>query len=322
MTVLVADIGGTNVRFAVIDVLGMHDIQVMQVAGFPGPAEAAEAYLSKSEYIAKNGRPDRGVFDVAGPVTGDDMFELTNHPWRFSIEGTRKALGFTRFELINDFHAIALGILGADPSTMKKIGGGEPLKNGNIGIIGPGTGLGVASLVYDSIAGRYVAVAGEGPHVTAPAVTQREFDLFHWLSETRYSHVSAERVCSGKGLVNLYDAIRGVDKRDLPDLEPADIAGKALDQSCDASREALTILMAVLGRVAGNLALTNMTRGGVYFAGGILPKLGLPYILESRLRGEFTAKGRFTTFMDAIPTYLIDDPYLALRGLGTYAAQS
>jgi len=310
LSVLIADIGGTNVRFALYDGT-VNDVQVMQVADYPGPAEAASAYLSS------RAKPDKAAFAVAGPVTGDDVFELTNHPWKFSISATREALKLSRLELINDFHAIALGIPGADPAIIKQIGGGSPMPHGNIGVIGPGTGLGVATLVWDK--DKYVAVPGEGSHVTAPGVTQREFDLFAWLTTHRYSHVSVERVCSGKGLVNLYDAIRGVDKLALPDATPAEITTRAIDGSCAVCKECLTVMLAMLGRAAGNLALTNMTRGGMYFAGGILPKLGLSYLQGSRLRGDFTAKGRFTAFVDAIPTYLIDDPFLPLRGLGVYA---
>jgi len=314
--VLVADIGGTNVRFSVFEDGMLHDIQVMQVADYANPAMAAQAYISKTTAPV---RPHKAVFAVAGPVTGEDEFELTNHPWKFSITATCKAMGFKRLDLINDFHALALGILDADQTDIKQIGGGTRKEFSNIGVIGPVTGLGVATLVYDHAAKKYVALPGEGSHVTAPATTQREFTLFQWLMANRYSHVSAERVCSGKGLVNLYDAIRGVDGLDLPDVTPAEITEGAITRECPVCREAVTLMLAMLGRVAGNLALTNTTRGGMYFAGGILPKLGLAYLQDSRLRGDFTAKGRFTAFVDQIPTYLIDDPFLALRGLGTYA---
>jgi glucokinase len=280
-----------------------------------GPVEAARHYLE-----SRNERPARAAFAVAGPVTGADAFELTNHPWRFSIQPTRQALDLAWLELINDFHAVALGVLdAAEPGSVRQIGGGTAVPNGNIGILGPGTGLGMASLIWDPQHGSYVAAAGEGAHSTVPVGSAREFALIEWLRRDRYSHVSVERVCSGKGLANLYLAIAGVDARDLPELLPEEITARALSGECEACREALTLMLGILGRVAGNLALTINATGGIYFAGGILPQLGASYVEGSRLRGSFTAKGRFTAYVDRIPTFLIEDPFLPLKGLRRYA---
>jgi glucokinase len=313
-SILIADIGGTNARFAIADGEAIHGEGHLKVADFPGPVEAARHYLEGCSQ-----RPARAAFAVAGPVTGADAFELTNQPWRFSIEATRQALDLVWLELINDFHAVALGVLDAAPGSIRQIGGGNAVPNGNIGVLGPGTGLGMASLVWDAQHRAYVAVAGEGAHSTAPVGSAREFALVEWLRRDRYSHVSVERVCSGKGLANLYQAIRGIEGRDLPDLTPEEIAARALSGECEACREALTFMLSILGRVAGNLALTINATGGIYFAGGILPKLGASYVEGSRLRGSFTAKGRFTAYVDRIPTYLIEDPLLPLKGLRRYA---
>jgi glucokinase len=313
-SILIADIGGTNARFAIVDDGAIQGETYLKVADFPGPVEAARHYLAGS-----NAHPSRAAFAVAGPVTGADAFELTNHPWRFSIAATRHALDLVWLELINDFHAVALGVLDAAPGSIRQIGGGTAVPNGNIGILGPGTGLGMAALVWDPQHGAYVAVAGEGAHSTVPVSSAREFALVEWLRRDKYSHVSVERVCSGKGLANLYHAICGVDGRDLPELTPEDITARALSGECEACREALTLMLGFLGRVAGNLALTINATGGIYFAGGILPKLGASHVESSRLRGSFTAKGRFTAYVDRIPTFLIEDPFLPLKGLRRYA---
>ena len=181
----------------------------------------------------------------------------------------------------------------------------------------------MASLVFDPQRGSYVAVPGEGAHATVPVNSAREFAVVEWLLRDKYSHVSVERVCSGKGLANLYGAIRAIDGRNaVPELAPEDITTRALSGECDVCREALTLMMGFLGRVAGNLALTINATGGIYFAGGILPKLGAGYVEGSRLRGSFTAKGRFTAYVDRIPTFLIEDPFLPLRGLRRYALES
>jgi len=315
-TILIADIGGTNARFALVDGGEIRGETRLKVVDFPGPAEAAATFLA-----GHRPRPSGAVFAVAGPVTGADTFELTNHPWKFSVGRTAQALGLEWLRLINDFHAAALGVLDAAPGSIRQIGGGSAVANANIGIIGPGTGLGMASLIWDERCHDYVAVPGEGSHATASIQTAREFALVEWLLAHRYSHVSVERVCSGKGLVNLYDAIRGVERRkDVPDREPEEITARALGGQCDLCREALTLMMGFLGRAGGNLALTINALGGVYFAGGILPKLGASYVENSRLRGSFTAKGRFTAYVDRIPTFLIEDPFLPLKGLRRYAA--
>jgi len=314
-SILIADIGGTNARFAIADHGAIHGEAYLKVADFPGPVEAARHYLASCST-----HPARAVFAVAGPVTGADAFELTNHPWRFSIEATRRGIDLAWLKLINDFHAVALGVLDAAPGSIRQIGGGTAVPNGNIGILGPGTGLGMASLVWDPDHGAYVAVPGEGAHGTVPVGSAREFALIEWLQRDKYSHISVERVCSGKGLANLYGAIRDVDgRKGLPELAPEDITAKALSGECDVCREALTLMMGFLGRVAGNLALTINATGGVYFAGGILPKLGASYLENSRLRGSFTAKGRFTAYVDRIPTFLVEDPFLPLKGLRRYA---
>jgi glucokinase len=313
-SILIADIGGTNARFAIVDDGAIHGETYLKVADFPGPVQAARHYLAGC-----NTHPARAAFAVAGPVTGADAFELTNHPWRFSIEAARQALDLAWLKLINDFHAVALGVLDAAPGAIRQIGGGTAAPNGNIGILGPGTGLGMASLVWDPQHGAYVAASGEGAHSTVPVSSAREFALTEWLRREKYSHVSVERVCSGKGLANLYHAIRGVDGLDLPELTPEDITARALRGECEACREALTLMLGFLGRVAGNLALTINATGGIYFAGGILPQLGVSYVENSRLRGSFTAKGRFTAYVDRIPTFLIEDPFLPLKGLRRYA---
>lgn len=309
---LIADIGGTNARFARVDAAGIHDERVLKVADYDGPVAAARAYLAQ---LAAAGMPDAATFAVAGPVTGDDRFVLTNFPWDFSIEKTRQELGLVRLDLINDFHAMALGVLNADQKNIRAFGGGQAQPQGNIAVIGPGTGLGVATLVWDPRGGYYVPVAGEGPHVTLPVKTDREWAIVKWLLDNKYSHVSAERVCSGKGLINLHIAISGLDGLPERDIEAEEITAKGLSGECPVCAESLDLMLGFLGRIAGNLALIANARGGVFFCGGILPRLGLDKVAGSCLRSEFVAKGRMTGLVELMPTYLVDDPFLPLKGL-------
>lgn len=307
---LIADIGATNARFALADETGFYEQKVLQCADYPGLLEAAQAYLQTA-----GAKPERGAFAIAGPVSGD-IFEMTNHLWKFSIAETQRSLGLSAFTLMNDFKAIALGIPHLKPADLKKIGGNQTAQpQGTIGIVGPGTGLGVASLFWDGH--KYRANSGEGGHVTMAAKTQREFDLFRTL-RYKYRHVSAERVCSGKGLVNIYNAIRILDgHEDLPDRTPEQIAQAAIEKSCLACEEALDKMMGFLGAIAGDLAVTLGAFGGIYIAGGIPAKLG-EYFFSSRFRSEFEAKGRFDQYLKPIPTYLITHPFTAFVGLQSF----
>lgn len=314
MTDLIADIGGTNVRFALVQQDGaLSDEKVMKCGDFPGLADAAHSYLSSVENHAP---PRKAAFAIAGPVEGD-LFHMTNHIWSFSVQDVRDALGLTDLKLFNDFHAIAMAIPHLDDAHCMQIGTQSHVHSEKPKvIIGPGTGLGVASLVWNGT--HYIPVSGEGGHITMPAKTDREFDIFAWLIKEKYNHVSAERVCSGKGLVNLYDAIRALDgMTHLPDLTPEEISKAARDNNNQAAREAWDLMLGFLGTVAGNLALTLGAHGGVYIAGGILPQTA-DMLCHTRFRDQFEAKGRFQEYMAAIPTFLVNHPFPAFLGLQAY----
>lgn len=201
MSRLIADIGGTSARFGIADGEGIRDIRVLPCNEYPSPAAAARAYLG-----GMNERPDTGAFAVATPVNGADRVAMTNHVWDFSIEETRAEIGLDSLRVINDFTALAFSVPYLAGKDLLQVGGEEPRREGYpMAIIGPGTGLGVAAVVFNE--GKPVPVTTEGGHVTMSAATLREYTLFEWLRLTKYHHISAERVCSGKGLVNLYMAI-------------------------------------------------------------------------------------------------------------------
>ncbi len=323
MAGLIADIGGTNARFAIADDGGIHSEDILKCADYPGLVEAAQAYLKRLKCPV----PKQAVFAVAGPVTGD-RFDVINNAWSFSVAETKSALGLERLALLNDFEAIALSVPYLKPEDIRQIGGGKAKPQAPVGVIGPGTGLGVASLFWDGT--HYRAAPGEGGHVTMPAKTQREFDVFQTLLKAKYSHISAERVCSGKGLVNIYNALRiledsldrghnnhCVPNADMPDRTPEDISAAALDKSCPLCVEALDMMLGFLGSVAGNLALTLGAHGGIYIAGGIATQLG-DYFGESRFYEEFLTKGRFKGYLEPVPVSVILHPFPAFIGLQTH----
>jgi len=304
---LIADIGGTNARFALVGPQGVFDERVLRCADYPSLADAVEAYLVAQE---SGRRPVRGAFAVASPITGD-IIRMTNLPWEFSVEGVRRTLGFERLDVINDFTAVALAVPELTEADRVQIGEGMPEPGTPIGVLGPGSGLGVSALV--PMAGSWTVLATEGGHVTMPPISDREGAILAQLRKT-YEHVSAERLISGPGLVNLYDAIAFIDGQEPERLTAAEVSTRALERRDPACQEALDVFCAMLGTVAGNLALTLGARGGVYVAGGIAPKI-LTFLSHSRFRKRFHEKGRMRDYLNPIPTYVITHPYPAFVGL-------
>ena len=304
---LIADLGATNARFALVDDQGIHDPMALRCAAYPDLYSAATAYL---EQTAPSVAPDRGAIAIACPIIGDYV-EMTNHAWSFSTAELTAKLGMERLDVVNDFTAQALAIRHLTEDDRLQIGAGEPDPDGAIAVLGPGTGLGVSGLVRAG--DDWTPVVGEGGHVTMCAVNDREGDVMRRL-RLRFNHVSAERVLSGMGLTNLYETLAAIDEVDVPQRDPREVSEAALAHAEEHAVEAVEMFCAMLGTVAGNLALTLGSTGGVYVAGGIAPKLGALF-LKSDFRERFEAKGRFRDYLAPIPTYLVTHPTPAFLGL-------
>jgi glucokinase len=303
---LVGDIGGTNARFALVQADGsLARVRVLATDDHPTIADAIAFYFAK--FPAE--RPDQAVLAVAAPVTGDRI-SMTNHPWRFSIAELREALALRRLRVINDFVANALAVPRLGTHEINQIGGGSALADAPIGILGPGTGLGVSALVR--CADGWVPIQGEGGHVTMAPADARESEVLD-LMRRRYDHVSAERVLCGAGLVNLYNALCELDRVPAAPLTAAQITDPRTEAEDPRARAATDMFCAMLGTVASNLALTIGARGGIYIAGGIVPRLGAAFA-ESPFRASFEAKGRFRDYLAAIPTFVITRSEPALLG--------
>lgn len=305
---LLADIGGTHTRLALQRGSGdPYHAEVFDNRDYPGLAEIVEDYLTK----VPPGRPTAGAFAVACPVTGDRI-HLTNLAWEFSTSGLQERLGFEALEVVNDFAAQALAVPELGPDDMVAIGSGTPQSGAPVGVLGPGTGLGMAGLVQcDS---RWLPIPGEGGHVTLAAANEQQARLIADLRR-KYGHVSAERVLSGAGLVDLHRWCAG--DPDLS-LSPPEVTEHALAGDDPHAAEALALFFDMLGTVAGDLALTLGARGGIYLTGGILPRLREP-LLASRFREFFVDKGRFRSYLEAVPTRLIVHPFPAFKGLSGIA---
>jgi glucokinase len=304
---LIGDIGASNVRFALVQPNGiMTHARIYASNKYPSLSEAIDGYLSE-EFQAV--APPQAVLAVAASIAGDEV-ALTNYPWKFSIEAIRERFKFRRLRVINDFVANALAIPHLGEGDRLQIGSGYPVEDAPIGLIGPGTGLGVSALVQ--AAGSGLAIQGEGGHVTmAPADAQESAVLD--LMRKRYHHVSAERILSGPGLVNLYNALCKLAGVPAAPFTPPQITNPQTWKEDSRAREATAMFCAMLGTLAGNLALTLGARGGIYIAGGIVPKLGSVFE-QSGFRIRFEAKGRFHDYLAAIPTYVIRHPLPALLG--------
>ena len=304
---LIADIGGTNARFAVARDGRVEYLTVLPTGQYPTFQDAARHFLAG---LPASLPVRRGAIDIAGPVVGDHV-QLTNSGWSFSITAAKAELGFDDLQVLNDFAAAALGIPLLPAADYVAVGGGQRVAHGPIGVIGPGTGLGVAGLVY--AADRWVVLPGEGGHATMPAATREEALILDRLRD-RFGHVSAERVLSGHGLQNLYAAVAA--GRAVTAAAPSDheITAAALAGSDAMAADVLDLFCEMLGTVAGNLAITLGCTGGVFLIGGILPRFAARFA-ASGFRRRFEAKGRFAGYMRAIPTYLVTHDNPALLGL-------
>jgi len=305
---LIGDIGATNARFALV--VPPDDkptaVRVYALSDYASLAEVLEVYLTD---VASASPPVRSVLAVASPVTGDQI-AMTNHPWAFSIEAMRRRFQLNRLIVVNDFAANAAAVPQLGESDRVQIGLGKPADNAPVGVIGPGTGLGISALLPS--ASGPLTLSGEGGHVTMSPATAREGAILD-LMRKRYDHVSAERVLSGQGLVNLYNT-----SCELADAPAASYTAEQITSPLSwkedpRTRDATAIFCAMLGTVAGNLALILGARGGIFIAGGIVPHIA-SFLAQSEFRERFEAKGRMRSYLATIPTYLIVRPLLGLIG--------
>lgn len=304
---LVADIGGTNSRFAI-------------ASGDPGPA-----CLRRVSRAANAGNPDfsaqlrgylntldrplpgRACIAVAGPTDGEHA-SLTNGTWEFDRQTLIADFGFADVLLINDFTALASSVCSLDAAHVQRIKPGQSVAAAPLCVIGPGTGLGVACVV--SPGARQTVIATEGGHVDLAPVTAQEWSLKQWLRELTGVNVSAEHALCGEGLRRIDGFLRG----QRQSLRAADtVTREALHDDSSAGRRAVSLFLTLLARFAGNTALAQGATGGVFLGGGILPRL-LPVLDVDRFSLDFSDKGAMAAYCRTIPVDLITDTDASLRG--------
>ncbi|GLS01838.1 glucokinase [Brevundimonas denitrificans] len=311
---LVGDVGGTNARFAIARLVEGRPVlehhESFKGADYPTFLKGVTAFLDGCAV-----KPTGGVIAVAGPVT-DGEIDLTNSPWRVS-EGELQTLGLDPVRLINDFEALAWGAPLVARPELATLGGpaeGEP--HATLAVLGPGTGFGVSALVRDSH-GREIAMPSEGGHACFAPGDAIEDEILRILRR-RYDRVSIERLICGPGLLNLHRALAEIDGRESHIDDPALITAEALENPNSPCGATLARFCAILGCVAGDIALTTGARGGVYIAGGIAPRI-LPFLKASPFRERFERKGRYQDYMAGIPTNVILHKHAALLGAARVA---
>lgn len=304
---LIADIGATNTRCGLVDDKGrIIAPEFFKNDDFSGVEHVLSGYLERRR---SSDRPRRAAIAIAAPLVGDDV-DMTNRGWRFNRTALADALGVTHLTLINDFAAIAWALPSLGPDHVVKIGGGEQVARAPMVALGPGTGLGVSSVVPSTDG--WTVVEGEGGHQTLAAADEDEARVIELIRD-EFGHCSLERVLSGPGLVNLYQTLGRIAGRGAPTTTPHDVTALA-EKGEPLARKTRDMFFAMLGTAAGNLALALGALGGVYIAGGIVPKF-VDSLTRSAFRERFEAKGRYRWYMQRIPTYVITDPLPAFIGL-------
>jgi glucokinase len=301
---LVGDIGGTNSRFGLVN-LGSTDVRQIEARKNNDFSSLEDAI---AHYVQSQGVEElaAAAIDVAGPIDSE-VVSLTNRDWSFTRESLRKAARARTFRLLNDFEALALSLPHLGGSDVVQIGGQTPDRPGVKIVMGPGTGLGMATLA-PLPKGGWMALAGEVGHITLPVVTREEFDLRDKMTKPGVLFESEDAITGG-GLLRMYQAIAEKAVQQTPE----EVVHAAMAGTDAAAVKTLDQFIVWLARIAGDAAMTMQAHGGVYLAGGIAPSI-VDKLKSGPFRTIFQEKGRLAHVMRPIPVYVIVDHYPAFKG--------
>ncbi|MDQ0132370.1 glucokinase [Neorhizobium galegae] len=310
--ILIGDIGGTNARFSILlDAYAEpKPFPNVRTADYPTIDDAIQKVVLDTSSV----QPRSAILAIAGPIDGDEI-DLTNCDWVVRPKGMIADLGFEDVLVVNDFEAQALAVAAMPDEYRETLGANNEPHMASRVVLGPGTGLGVAGLVYARH--MWFPVPGEGGHVDVGPRSERDFEIFPHLKRIE-GRVSAEEILSGRGVVNIYQAVCAADGLQPAFFDPADITAHGLNRSNSQAVETLSLFATYLGRVAGDMALIFMARGGVYLAGGISQKI-VPALKGPEFRAAFEDKAPHTELMGTIPTFVVTHPQAALAGLASFA---
>jgi glucokinase len=314
---LVADIGGTNARFAIArgtirDGFVLDEVRRLKNEDFEHLRDAAHAFLES----CTGDRPQLGCFAVAAPVSAGTI-RLTNSTWRFKPDELAAELGLASIIPVNDFAAQARGApLVAADDTVTLIEA-MPLADAPCAVLGPGTGLGLGILVPRPTG--IIVIPTEGGHAGFAPRTDEEIAVGRFIAD-EFGFVSWERLLSGRGLVNIQRALCSLEGQVWPGHRPEDITAEAMSDEHSISRRVVNLFCAGLGAYAGDVAVLTGARGGIYLGGGILPKIR-PLLEASAFTARFTRRGPMTGYASQIPISLIMSDAAALLGAAALAEQ-
>lgn len=313
---LVADVGGTHIRFGIAvggptaSPVNVHCVRRYPVRAHESLAQAAQHYRTATPGVPVE--LSRAAVAVAGRVEPDRV-QLTNSAWSFSPRALSESQRFDHLHVINDFEAVGHAVGALRATDLEPVGAQRlqlPLNNGVCAIVGVGTGLGVGGVVANGDS--FTVLATEGGHASFAPTNERSIDVLRWLRR-KYGRVSAERVLSGAGLANLYQALSEIEGQHVSELTAAEITTRATQGGESLCVEAVGLFCELLGSFAGDLALTLGAWSGVLVSGAMLQHFDRG-MLERRVRAGFEYKGRFTPAMRTVPLETIAHPHVELLG--------
>jgi glucokinase len=313
---VVGDIGGTKTRLAMVEVVNTR-VDIEREITYPSRNFAAFEDLL-ADFLTGVQVPAHAAFGIAGPVLGR-VVRTTNLPWFIDADVLQQRFGFRVCRLLNDLESIACGLPALEAADFSSLQQGEAEARGNAAIIAAGTGLGEAGLYWDGA--RHHPYATEGGHASFCPQNDLEIDLLRYLQRL-YGHVSWERVVSGMGLVDLHEFLRAYRKSSVPkwliDEMRAGDAAAAISRAASAGSddicvETMDCFVQFYGAEAGNLALKTMSRGGMYVAGGIAPRI-LPMLQGCTFMEAFLGKGRLRHVLESMPVRVVLNERAALYG--------
>jgi glucokinase len=310
---LVTDIGATHARLALETAPGVFNhVAVLRCEDFEGIVPLLRFYLADHAGVTMH----HAALAVAYPVNGDRV-RMTNRAWEFSTDAVRRELGLSTLLIVNDFTALAMAIPGMAAEDLMQVGAGKATGGAVIGVLGPGTGLGVSGVI-PTVDG-FVTLGSEGGHVNFAPADEREFAILQY-AWREWQHVSNERLISGPGMELIHRALAQRNGVQASLRSAARIVSGALEEQDALCIEVLECFSGMLGGAAANLAVTLGAFGGVYIGGGIVPRMG-EWFLRSPFRARFEAKGRFSDYLADIPTFVITTPNPALRGVSAILSE-
>lgn len=308
---LIADVGGTNIRLATVHKDVIENIECFKCADFKSLEAVTSHYINKNHLDV-----DSACFGIAGPVVGD-VYTMTNLGWSFSSKSVEDALNIKKVHFINDYTAIAMSLASLSDEQLTTINVGKQDENAPRVVCGPGTGLGVAQLV--KVNDFYQCISGEGGHTEFAPADLRQVKLLENLM-TKFEHVSVERLLSGQGIVNIYQSLASIDGIDGKSYDASQISLAYIKKNDPLCVEAMEIFYRVLAQYLGNMVLISGAFGGVYIAGGIIPRI-IDVLDIKDFVNAFSRKGRFTDYALTAPIYLITEPQPGLIGAKVYLSQ-